>query len=238
MLVGPNWSPNVLGAALAAWYNAADLSSVDVIGGQVAQWSDKSGNGNHLVQANASAQPIVKTAGIMADAVSDFLQTSGNFPITGGVARHVFVALTRGGGTVLFWGTQTTGAGFGLDLLSATNDARTFVWAGTNCDFGAFTTGAQFLYSGNDGANSLGGLNGTLTPTSVTSVPNTAAAPLTLFARPTGVVSFSSNTIAELFIVSGALSTAQRQQGEGYIAWNNGLQSLLPAGHPYASARP
>lgn len=40
-----------------AWFDAMDASSLTVSDGHVSQWSDKSGNGNHLVQATAANQP-------------------------------------------------------------------------------------------------------------------------------------------------------------------------------------
>lgn len=40
------------------------------------------------------------------------------------------------------------------------------------------------------------------------------------------------------FMVTKALSTLQRQQIEGYLAWNRGLVSVLPTNHPYKGAPP
>jgi len=39
--------------------------------------------------------------------------------------------------------------------------------------------------------------------------------------------------ISEIIVYNNALSTTQRQQIEGYLAWKWGLQAQLPAGHPY-----
>jgi len=54
---------------------------------------------------------------------------------------------------------------------------------------------------------------------------------------------FSTNlqwtgTINEILIYSGALSTSDRQQAEGYLAWKWGTQSSLPSDHPYKSSAP
>lgn len=43
-------------ANLAAWYDAADTSSITIQTG-VQQWSDKSGNGRHLIQNTTNNQP-------------------------------------------------------------------------------------------------------------------------------------------------------------------------------------
>jgi hypothetical protein len=43
---------------------------------------------------------------------------------------------------------------------------------------------------------------------------------------------------SELVIFDSILSTASRQLMEGYLAWKWGLESNLPAGHPYENAAP
>ena len=40
-------------------------------------------------------------------------------------------------------------------------------------------------------------------------------------------------TAGEFIIVSGTLSTGDRQKLEGYLAWKWGLEANLPSGHPY-----
>jgi len=42
----------------------------------------------------------------------------------------------------------------------------------------------------------------------------------------------------EVLIYNSYLSTNQRQQIEGYLAWKWGLQANLPANHPYFFAPP
>ena len=44
--------------------------------------------------------------------------------------------------------------------------------------------------------------------------------------------------IGEILVYNTSLTTAQRQQIEGYLAWKWGLQGNLPVGHPYYSAAP
>lgn len=43
---------------------------------------------------------------------------------------------------------------------------------------------------------------------------------------------------AEALMIMSALGSTERQKLEGYLAWQWGLQSNLPAGHPYKSAAP
>lgn len=46
---------------LVGWYDGADTSSIIQSGGDVSQWSDKSGNGNHATQAVGVNQPKTGT---------------------------------------------------------------------------------------------------------------------------------------------------------------------------------
>jgi hypothetical protein len=48
---------------------------------------------------------------------------------------------------------------------------------------------------------------------------------------------FNGN-ISEILLVSRAVNTAENQQIEGYLAWKWGLQSNLPANHPYFFSPP
>ena len=49
---------------------------------------------------------------------------------------------------------------------------------------------------------------------------------------------FYSGTIHEMFVFNTTLTTPQRQQVEGYLAWKWGLQSSLPSTHAYAKFSP
>lgn len=57
---GGGWTPASL-SPLAWWYAHADY--ITESGGAVSQWSDRSGNGNHLTQSNASLKPTFSSTG-------------------------------------------------------------------------------------------------------------------------------------------------------------------------------
>ncbi len=54
------------------WLDAADTSTITESGGAVSQWDDKSGNGNHVTQGTAAAQPTTGTRTINSINVLDF----------------------------------------------------------------------------------------------------------------------------------------------------------------------
>lgn len=74
------WTPADITTAL--WLDAADASTITLNGSTVSQWSDKSGNGNHALNATASSQPTYQTTGfnnrpaLSFDNADDFLGIS------------------------------------------------------------------------------------------------------------------------------------------------------------------
>ena len=71
---------------LHLWLDAADTSTISLgVGSGVAQWDDKSGNGNHVVQSTASNQPITGSQTINSLNVIDWdgsnhvLESAGDF---------------------------------------------------------------------------------------------------------------------------------------------------------------
>ena len=57
---------------LKAWYNAANTSSISVIGNAVTQWDDLSGNGFHLSQGTSTKRPSSGTRTLNSKNVIDF----------------------------------------------------------------------------------------------------------------------------------------------------------------------
>jgi hypothetical protein len=90
IILGGKWTPRRLGSAIAAWYDASDPSTLfqdsalttaavadaDPVGG----WKDKSGLGNHAIQATTTKRFSLKLAikngrpVVRGDGVDDFLQ--------------------------------------------------------------------------------------------------------------------------------------------------------------------
>lgn len=52
------------------------------------------------------------------------------------------------------------------------------------------------------------------------------------------ISSYLTGEIAELIVYNGQLTTNERQQLEGYVAWRYGLQTNLPSTHPYRNFAP
>jgi hypothetical protein len=79
-------------------------------------------------------------------------------------------------------------------------------------------------------------INGSAGTTSVntTSLSSYAGAQIGRFLA---LQSFGGN-IAEIVMYRSALSVANRQSLEGYLAWKWGFEASLPVGHPYKNSPP
>lgn len=77
----PLWTPANITTAL--WLDAAEASTVVLTDSKVSQWSDKSGNSRHVVQATYSRRPIYNSGVVFSGANKTFLSTSSsaNVPI-------------------------------------------------------------------------------------------------------------------------------------------------------------
>ncbi len=86
-----------------------------------------------------------------------------------------------------------------------------------------FGSGAENLYS-----------NGTLIKSATTATTYTNSTGLYLGARMVGgsVSNYLTGVIAEVILYNRAVTTSERQQIEGYLAWKWGLLSSLPKDHP------
>ena len=93
----PPFTPAAL-ANLSVWLDAADTSSIVHSLGAVSQWSDKSGNNFHAVQAIAARQPRTNLVTINGLNTIDFDGTSHTMPLSSGTfgitagANTIFVA--------------------------------------------------------------------------------------------------------------------------------------------------
>ena len=69
------WIPLPIQYQASLWLDAFDSNTITESGGLVSQWSDKSGNGNHAVQASGTRQPVYDgSTKITFDGVDDFFE--------------------------------------------------------------------------------------------------------------------------------------------------------------------
>lgn len=260
------WTPAQI-PSLLAWHDASDLTTITESGGLVSQWDDKSGNNYHISQATGSLQPTLVTnqfggkAAIQFDGVDDYLTTTaagiagaadgvktmtlftvadiintGSFDLIGGwggatVTSHVALQFQTDGRVRTLRRSAGTG-GVSLDSTSqyagqmfyiATNKPSTLGTAELRVDGGAGAGGAGETKSGSltDTGSFTGGWYtvGDLIRNGVPTIP-------------------FDGYVQKFLAFDGELTQLQKEKLEGWAAWDTGLESLLPTGHPYKSAPP
>lgn len=234
------WTPAVISTAL--WLDAADSSTLTLDSGSVSQWSDKSGNGRHATRSSTTRPTLSDNTlngldEIAFNGSSQYMDITNGMPLsTNMTVFEVFRRSSSGiismslGGTVVSsppYAVQWWTDNVAYSALSTTE----FSTHGT-----ASTATGVFITSllRNDSNVTLwrGG-----------SMVGTAQTAPTLTCASFGYVgrrgsNYHNGRIAEIIVISSALSTDDRQKIEGYLAHKWGLADSIPADHPYKFAAP
>ena len=244
-LVNSPFTPlNVPGCAL--WLDGADSSSASMTlsGSSITAWKDKSGNG---VSFTIGGTPTLSNAAyngrssVYFNGSTNFYNTTFNLNLI----NHSFFIVV----------TETSGGNAGV-LIFHNISAGTYDFNATNGlefdspEFGVEGNYANQPYSnltygiyGDTATSSTSNLilykNGTsvVTKTGLTAQTSTG---LVIGSRvyPSNYMIYMTGYVSEVLVYSTALTNAQRQQVEGYLAWKWGIQASLPSLHPYANASP
>jgi len=227
-LQGRLWSPNVF--RLAAWYDAADLSTITTLSGAVTDWRDKSGNGRNLT-ASVGQRPTYTASGFNNRPAINYgaAQNNNRLSWTGEAFNPV---RTFG---VAHWEGPSPFVGYsGLLSFPFTGNDSLFLVEVANQWFGA----RQVFLNGNDPI---------ATPLPTISTPflwvdNVAAgAGRTTIWIGADRAEFNRGwrgKIGEVVITSFEPTLRDRRTIEGYLAWKWGLNANLPANHPFRNRPP
>jgi len=244
------WTPSQITTSL--WLDISDSTTITTVSGGVSEWRDKSGNLRHAGQSSVTLRPTITNNAlnnlplIVFDGVNDYMDIPTTILQTQSKPSIFYVFVRNNAGTTDGYSPEIT--------FNSTNngDNGSFHYVksnGTGASYPMYTAGGWGNY---DGAGSY--TNGsaeiisfaTLTSTSTYSVykngtlEGSAAAgnALTTFtgfrlaqqqgSRTSGI------SFGEIILVLNA-TTANRESIEGYLAWKWGIQSKLPANHPYKS---
>jgi len=242
------------------WLDAADTSSITRSGTSVTQWNDKSGVGNHVVSGNITGTLTYTTRTVSTSGSSYFFApvstqraTNTNFQLfmvytwlnsstntnqalwggdQGGWNRLQllnFPGLT-GDSYILSWGNQNSGTAPNGLSYTGLNTASQIIY---HASYNGFTTDGSALYiNGNNQGNftdsaSAGSPNPILTNTWFSAI-----------GPETGGQYPSQIAFNEIIIYTTTLTTNQRQQIEGYLAWKWGLKNSIGRGHPFFLSPP
>ena len=240
------------------WLDGADSATIQVSSGtNVSQWTDKSGSGDNAVQATAANQPTYSNNGIVfSSAASTFLSLilpstlpSGANPtgtyffvsrLTTGSAVQAFfmygpTTLATGANPQFYYNASnqlvvdTFGAGGTTDGTAVLNSTVIFSSTISN-------TGGTGTVTGWRNSNSFGPT--TYTTASITSQKGFIGVTQTGVGTSGTNAFYFNGSIYEIIFYNSVLSTSQRQQVEGYLAWKWGLNANLPTTHAFYKIRP
>ncbi len=237
------------------WFDAADRNTFTLSGSNVTQWRDKSSNGYSLNQGGTASRVTLTTNNgsnvvyINSDGTTNGWMT-GSIPLPANMC--VFQVITplaySGGGTwQIFWSWQWGSAGNyvpGFRSTLATPDFQPYTaWFGNNGNTRSITNGTtylNFLEFSNSGSNVRQSINGNLSPTAGTLITYNYTPTTFLLGGDgsNGPSIYSRFYLSEFIIFSNILTTAQRQQVEGYLSRKWGRMGDLPATHVYKSVPP
>ena len=253
------FDPRSIGAC-ETWFDAADAQTIGFSSGSnVNRWLDKSGKGYHATAIASSNVAVYTTNGLAGRAVLTFSRATPSIftcpygPSSSNQPQTIFLVARPSDATnapsvlsvgldsitsltvdIPAWNSNNWimgGRYGGLDGTITTlqaSSSRTDIVAGT------WRSGVSYMaINGTEYAIS------TETPTSLTSKASGGRTILGSTYYSSGSYnSYSySGYFAEILIFSKFLTNAERQRIEGYLAWKWGLQSQLPALHPYLSTK-
>ena len=236
------------------WFDAADNTTFTYSSGtSISQWRDKSSNAYSVIQATASNQPTLTSGaqnrlpGIQFSQSTYLYQTATSMPaFTTGGSTSVLMA-ARNATNNDSWNIINT-IWFDINALAATQRYH--------FSFNQNTTDGTTLYTNNTlvgqvtsnavapSANAILGFTASATSQTIhtngstdsyagTTLPDATGNTDFIFNDPRNNLASANTMIFEMIGYNTQITTAERQQLEGYLAWKWGMVTNLPANHPY-----
>jgi len=207
-------------AGLQLWLDASDASTITESSGSVSQWDDKSGNGNHVSQGTAADQPTtgvrtINGLNVLDTDVGDYLTRDiTNIP----VPYTVFiVSQLDTTGSLAFVGISGVSVpGSGDSVAIGANSTNFYMFAGDALLSVPVDTSVHVLTGLVNGASSVLAVDGAET------VGDAGTRPLSVITVPYHNIGANS-AIAEVLVYDSALSTADREALEVYLAQKWGI---------------
>lgn len=215
------------------WLDAADSSTLTLVGSSVTQWNDKSGNGRNVTQATTTPTDRRPTysSGVLNFNGANFFTGTNTFSVLNSgtlfaVARH---SGTRGRAIDIRNNTMSLGIEFGTtpDLFFHNSSGQ---WIQ---NFANGTNALQIMVvTRNESSAPQYARNGTSLISFTTSQLSSANnGSLYNIGSDSGVAEFLNGILCEILHYETYLTTSQRQQVETYLATKWGLRGSTPATH-------
>ena len=231
------WTPDLLSTPMSSWLKADSLTLNDL--DSVATWTDASGHGASPAQASPTNQPKYRTGiqnglpVVRFDGVNDSLACT--FAATLNQPNTVFVVAKGGRDQIVLDGVVSPT--FLRHQCYITTSGNPRFYAGSPVAIGTVDiTNLWSLWSAVfNGASSIGLING---GSQVSANFGTQGLGGLTLGMNGSTGNYLNGDIGEVLVFNAVLSTADRQQVEGYLAWKWGIQASLPGNHPYSAGAP
>ena len=245
--VASGWTPADITTEL--WLDASDASTITESLGLVSEWRDKSGSNNDATQVVAASQPqtgVDTIGGNNALTFSkDYLVLDPSVDFSQYKSQELFAVMQANDeGTSKGFFTQFDGVSncfihrYNNDTMKIAFFAQTSGLQVVETPQSGLTS--ELVYSSYANSGEIAVKISQATSYTTLSTPQSLAnstAQIGVGGRSNGVNAFDGK-IGELVFVPNALSADDRYKMEGYLSWKWGLESLLPAGHPYEFSPP
>ena len=250
------WTPDRLGAKLTNWYDASDASTLTLSGSIVVEWRDKSGNGRHLnTDSDTSKRPSFGATafnslpGVDYGSFQKWQQTSQNQGISGEYNVTFFMAHSTASASILgiYWSHGANASANAFSYLLGYNVNEAILSLEISQELGAFAwpglapkvvSGGKFGNLPSDYRLWGNGVPLTKTFENFDTTQNTTDTPLRITTGPS-LGGGADQRVGEMVFAFGhALSDAERQNVEGYLAHRWNLASELPSNHPHKANAP
>ena len=240
----------------ALWLDGSDSSTITKSGSNIVQWNDKSGNrfnatplpsgvNNILGSPTYSSSPtgVTFTSGSSTSGQGLVCNLPSSTAVQSGFAVIYTTNLAPGyRGSIIGGSTSGSSTAGGRQWGIYSNQQQMLnggITAGQTAALAAFSSNIGLLTFVDSGSTPLvyyqfgtsvtpsGTYNGTYTASQITTIGCRGGS---------GYTEFLNGTILELISYNTVLTTAYRQQVEGYLSRKWGLLSNLPTTHPYYSS--
>lgn len=239
------WTPEEIDTR--AWYDAADLDTIISTSGSVSQWDNKSG-GNNLTQGDSNRRPTTGARtlnglnGIDFDGTERIDSSAFSLDTTDMtvIALYEYDVVTASDRVLSIRRNNisegqndvfTYNGGDRLGYRYPINDTVSGRTTTTDPVLNAYVT------SGTDDQRLH--TDGALTPYIEKDTIDTFVSQLIVVGGSGQANQYDfDGAVYEIVILDSAISDADRQKMEGYLAWKWGLEASLPVDHLYYSAAP
>ena len=233
-------------AGCTLWLDGADLSSITLSGSNVTLWRDKSGNGRNAVPTSSAFQYATTFNGSypsifgVSNGGNGRIASISSFPLLNpSTVFAVFQNTGLNSGTnsfpYLFNITSGANRAYAYAYNQTTTPGLMRISAGSgssDAPTNVNTTVSQVFSMEMGATSTLTYQNGTLATTSaITGASLTSTITIGGFSTANAW----TGHLCEVIINTNTITTSERQQIEGYLAWKWGLQASLPSTHPYSN---